>query len=297
MQYYFIPRREARDRRARVGLSPRKAGPAVNCRHLLALVPLALLSVPTPPAGGADWPEWSVVFVAHRGGIVPGYPENTIAAFRQAMAQGVQVIEVDLRGTKDGEVVVMHDETVDRTTDGRGPVASWTLAELKQLDAGRGERIPTYSEVLQLVASTGVQLLLDIKQSPVLDRRKVVRLTDAHDASLKVIVGVRTVEDLRTFRALNPNLRTLGFVDEVKDIEAFVPAGVDIIRLWPDWIHRDPGLVKKVQALGKPVWTTAGDASRDELERLIKLGVNGILSDSPAVIRAVVADLKKGRGR
>jgi glycerophosphoryl diester phosphodiesterase len=269
----------------------------MNRRHLLALVPLALWSVPVPPASGADWPEWSVAFIAHRGGIVPGYPENTMAAFRQAIAQGVQVIEVDLRGTKDGEVVVMHDETLDRTTDGRGPVASRTLAELKQLDAGRGERIPTYSEVLQLVAGTGVQLLLDIKQSPVLDRRKVVRLTDAHDASLKVIVGARTVEDLRTFRALNPNLRTLGFVNDVKEIEAFVLAGVDIIRLWPDWIYRDPALVGQVQALGKPVWTTAGDASRDQLERLIKLGVNGILSDFPTVTGALGAEMKKGRGR
>jgi glycerophosphoryl diester phosphodiesterase len=243
------------------------------------------------PAGGtrtaASPPLRSVVFVAHRGGIVPGYPENTLAAFRQAIAQGVDAIEIDLRGTKDGEVVVMHDDTVDRTTDGRGAVTGKTLAELKALDAGGGERIPTYAEVLKLVAGTGVTLLLDIKESPALDKRKVVELTAAHRAVLHVIVGARNLDDLRAFRALDPNLRTLGFVREVADIEPFVAAGIDIVRLWPEWIHRDAGLVQRVQALGRPVWTTAGAAPRDELQRLVALGVNGVLSDLPAEVAAL----------
>jgi glycerophosphoryl diester phosphodiesterase len=102
-------------------------------------------------------PAWDVVAVAHRG-LSPGVPENTLAAFRQSIARGIDVIELDLRGTADREVVVMHDETVDRTTNGSGEVARMTLRQLKALDAGgyadrrfRGERIPTYAEVLELV--------------------------------------------------------------------------------------------------------------------------------------------------
>jgi glycerophosphoryl diester phosphodiesterase len=234
--------------------------------------------------------------VAHRGGIVAGYPENTLAAFRQAIKHGAEVIEVDLRGTKDGDVVIMHDETLDRTTNGKGKVTDYTLAELKKLDAGGGERIPTYEEVLQLVAGTGVKLLLDIKESPVLDKRKVVRLTDKYNATLNVIVGPRNLDDLRAFRALNPNLRTLGFIRDIGDIGPFAQAGIDIIRLWPKWIYANPELVKKVHQLGKPVWTTAEDAPREELEKLIKLGVNGILSDLPAVMSKLLADMKKTRG-
>ncbi len=264
--------------------------------RIIVLVCAGLVPAAALPAS-TEWPEWSVVFVAHRGGIVPGYPENTLAAFRQAIEQGVQVIEIDLRGTGDGEVVIMHDATVDRTTDGQGPVAGKTLAELRQLDAGRGERIPTYAEVLQLVAGSGVKLLLDIKESPALDKRAVVRLTGAHDAALNVIVGARTLHDLRIFQALDPNLRTLGFVEGVEDIERFVEAGIDIIRLWPAWIDRDPGLVKKVHALGKPVWVTAGASPRAELERLITLGINGILSDHPSVVSAVRADMATRRGK
>ncbi len=270
---------------------------STTSRRAIAIL-LAALPVLAGSHGAAalDWPEWTVAFVAHRGGIVAGYPENTMAAFRQAIKHGAEVIEIDLRGTRDGEIVIMHDATLDRTTNGKGRVTDYTLAELKKLDAGGGECIPTYEEVLQLVAATGVKLLLDIKESPLLDKRKVVRLAEKYDAALDVIVGPRNLDDLRAFRALNPNLRTLGFVASVRDIEPFAQAGVDIIRLWPEWIAADPGLVKKVHQLGKPVWTTANDAPREELEKLISLGVNGILSDLPDVMSRLLADMKKARG-
>jgi glycerophosphoryl diester phosphodiesterase len=243
-------------------------------------------------AWGSQSPEWAVLNIAHRGGIVPGYAENTLATYGRAISFDVDVIEIDLRGTRDGEVIILHDETLDRTTDGTGKVTDFTLEELKQLNAGGGESIPTYAEVLDLVANTGVKLLLDIKVSPMLDKEKVVRLTESHDAVLDVIVGVRTLGDLREFRRLNPNIRTLGFVRSPEDIDDFVAGGIDIIRLWPEWIEADQEIVGKVQGLGKPVWTTAGDASREALEELIRSGVNGILSDFPDVASRVMADLE-----
>ncbi|MDH3408351.1 MAG: glycerophosphodiester phosphodiesterase family protein [Gammaproteobacteria bacterium] len=246
-------------------------------------------------AWGSQWPEWAVLNIAHRGGIVPGYAENTLAAYRRAISFGVDVIEIDLRGTRDGEVIILHDETLDRTTDGTGKVTDFTLEELKQLNAGGGESIPTYAEVLGLVADTGVKLLLDIKVSPVLDKGKVVRLTESHDAVLDVIVGVRTLSDLRKFRRLNPNIRTLGFIRRPEDIDDFVAGGIDIIRLWPEWIRADQEIVRNVHDLGKPVWTTAADAPREVLEELIGSGVNGILSDFPEVTSSVMADFEARR--
>src|SRR4030042_4984093 len=209
-------------------------------------------------AGAAfpQWPEWAVVNVAHRGGIVPGYPENTLAAFRRSISIGVDAIEIDLRGTRDGEIVVMHDETLDATTDGTGNVTDYTLKELKQLNAGGGEQIPTYEEVLGLVEGTGVKLLLDIKVSPLLDKRKVVRLTEEHGAVLDVIAGGRTLDDLREFRRLNPKIRTLGYSARTEDAGEFIAQGVDIIRLWPRWIQADKEIVGKTQGLGKPVGQT-----------------------------------------
>jgi glycerophosphoryl diester phosphodiesterase len=236
-----------------------------------------------------------VVLVAHRGAVGPGQPENTLAAFRLAIASGAEAIEIDLRGTRDGEVVVIHDATVDRTTNGTGAVADQTLAQLRRLDAGRGERIPTYREVLRLVAGTGIVLLLDIKKGGVLDRQKVIRVTEEHDAIESVIVGPRNLEDLKAFRALDPGLRILGFVDEIEDIAPFVQAGADIIRLWPEWIYANPALVGRVHELGRQVWTTAGDAPREELEKLVRLGVRGILVDQPAVMNELEASLRKYR--
>ena len=121
--------------------------------NLVTLDIVILLTILTSPAVASqnivtDCQERGVVSIAHRGGIVSGVPENTLAAFREAINQGADAIEIDLRGTKDGEIVIIHDKTVDRTTNGRGRVIDQTLVELKMLDAGHGERIPTYEEVL-----------------------------------------------------------------------------------------------------------------------------------------------------
>jgi len=252
-------------------------------------------------ATSAPYPPWDVVVVAHRG-LSEAQPENTLTAFRSVIAKGIAVIELDLRGTSDGEVVVLHDATVDRTTNGRGEVTRLTLREVKALDAGsyagaafRGERVPTYEEVLELVRGTGVHLLLDIKVSPVLDKERVVRLTERYGAVLNVIAGVRSVEDLREMSKLNPNLRTLGFVEDLTSIDPFVRAGADMIRLWPEWIFGDRGLVSRVQALGVPVWTTAGTLARAELDALIRLGVNGVLTDVPEVLSPLVAEIRARR--
>jgi glycerophosphoryl diester phosphodiesterase len=258
---------------------------------LLALGLSLTAETAQPAAGGRD-----VVAVAHRG-LSPGFPENTLAAFRQSIARGIDAIELDLRGTADGEVVVIHDATVDRTTDGSGDVAGMTLRQLKALDAGshagarfRGQRIPTYAEVLQLAAGTGVDLLLDIKLSPTLDKARIVRLTEQHGAAPAVVVGARSIADLREFRALNPDLRTLAFVPDIASIESFVAAGADIVRLWPHWIFADGDLVRRVQAMGRPVWTTADDLPRPGLEKLMRAGVDGILTDLPDVLLQLVSE-------
>jgi glycerophosphoryl diester phosphodiesterase len=77
---------------------------------VLFLAVATMLSA-APAANAADWPEWSIAFVAHRGGIVPGYPENTLAAYRQAIKHGAEAIEIDLRATKDGEIVILSGFT------------------------------------------------------------------------------------------------------------------------------------------------------------------------------------------
>jgi glycerophosphoryl diester phosphodiesterase len=117
-------------------------------------VPLLLLAL-VAPAAAVEMPDGGVC--AHRGDNAI-YPENTLAAFREAIWRGAQQIELDVDRTSDGQLVIMHDSTVDRTTDGSGSVSSFTLAGIKALDAGSwmgtrftGERVPTLAEALSIM--------------------------------------------------------------------------------------------------------------------------------------------------
>jgi glycerophosphoryl diester phosphodiesterase len=100
--------------------------------------------------------------MGHRG--APAYePENTLRSFRRALAMGVGAVELDVQLTRDGRLAVIHDETLDRTTNGRGLVKDFTLAELQKLDAGKGEPVPALEEVLDLVKGRA-HLLVELKQ-------------------------------------------------------------------------------------------------------------------------------------
>jgi glycerophosphoryl diester phosphodiesterase len=100
--------------------------------------------------------------IGHRGAAAEE-PENTLRGFSRALDAGAGAVELDVQLTQDGRLAVIHDETVDRTTNGRGRVQDFTLAELQRLDAGQGERIPALEEVVELVRGRG-QLLVELKQ-------------------------------------------------------------------------------------------------------------------------------------
>ncbi len=109
----------------------------------------------------------SNIFVAAHRGWCAKYPENTMAAFKAALELGVDQIETDVRVTKDGELVLIHDADVDRTTDGSGAVIDYTFEELRRLDAGSGQQIPTLRELLELVKDhPTITLDIEFKEYP-----------------------------------------------------------------------------------------------------------------------------------
>jgi len=103
-----------------------------------------------------------MMIMGHRGAAALE-PENTLLSISRAMEIGVDAVEIDVHLSKDNEVVVIHDSTVDRTSNGSGPVRSYTLAELKGLDAGKGETIPTLQEVMDLIDKR-VKLVIELKE-------------------------------------------------------------------------------------------------------------------------------------
>ncbi|MCX4459027.1 glycerophosphodiester phosphodiesterase family protein [Streptomyces sp. NBC_01340] len=140
--------------------------------------------------------------IGHRG-VMGVEPENTLRSFIAAQHAGLDLIELDLHLSKDGALVVMHDADVDRTTDGSGPIAELTLAELRTLDAGHGERVPVFEEVLDAVSAP---LQAEIKDTAaaralaeVMHRRDLVgrvEVSSFHDEAIteitRLVPGVRT---------------------------------------------------------------------------------------------------------
>ncbi|MEV6113955.1 glycerophosphodiester phosphodiesterase family protein [Streptomyces sp. NPDC052109] len=140
--------------------------------------------------------------IGHRG-VMGVEPENTLRSFVAAQDAGLDLIELDLHLSKDGALVVMHDAEVDRTTDGTGPIADKTLAELRALDAGRGERVPVFEEVLEAVRTPIQAEIKDVAAARALaavmrERDLVgrVEVSSFHDEAVAEIArqvpGVRT---------------------------------------------------------------------------------------------------------
>jgi len=232
----------------------------------------------------------------HRGALAQA-PMNTLAAFDCARQQGADGIELDLQLSRDGHLVVIHDYTVDATTDGHGDVAEMSLAELKRLDAGAwfsaafaGERIPTLDEVFD---AFGDKLLInvEIKSSPAWGYRADKLLAECvrrHGMSGRVIVSSFDPVILRNLRQMMP-AAMMGFL-----YQPDMPAAhyLPLKRLWHQARHPRQDMVDqgymnwaRAQRYFVNVWTVNDGERALELGRL---GVNTIITDEPAtIIRAL----------
>lgn len=228
--------------------------------------------------------------IAHRGASAKR-PENTLPAFKQAFHDRADVIEMDVRLSSDNEFILLHDKSVDRTTNGSGLVANMTLQEIQRLDAGNyfspkfsGVRIPTLREALRTFGKH-IYMLLDIKFET--DLYDIIRFLEEERQELQCILGLRHIESVIEAKRINPNIRVLGFIPRPHTseiIQQFVDAGVDIIRLWFDELQRAPDLVKTVHDHNKPVWIMAGDLPKKSLTFLQSLRVDGVLVDDVKIM-------------
>ncbi len=238
------------------------------------------------------------IVIAHRGASEL-YPENTLAAFRAAIEAGADSIELDVILSEDGTVVVIHDDSVDRTTDGSGEVADLTLAELKALDAGSwfgpdhaGERIPTLQEAMDL-AKNRIRLDIELKGTsltPTPLEGAVAELIETNQMEGQVVVSSFNPFALFYFRRANSKISTaLLYHDELAVYlrnRWFAPlAHPDGMR--PGRLMVTEEHVRKLKDRGHRVVTwTVNDP--DEMRRMLELGVDGIITDRPDVLRSIV---------
>ncbi|MGE0102327.1 MAG: glycerophosphodiester phosphodiesterase [Blastocatellales bacterium] len=226
-----------------------------------------------------------MLIIAHRGAS-RAEPENTLRAFDLAIRQGAQMIELDLHLTADGHVVVIHDPELDHTTDLTGRVDQLTLDQVRRADAGKGERIPTLDETLDLTLGR-VRLYLEIKDPRAAEETlRMIRARNCRDACL-----------LASFDL--PLMRRLG--REVNDIELGVILGNETINPVVRWREAFPWLalrdirydvlcmqvelcygmlVRKMKASGRKVYVWTADEDK-QFERMIGYEVDGIVTNVP----------------
>ena len=235
--------------------------------------------------------------VAHRGASMEA-PENTLPAFKRAIELNCHYIEIDVQQTLDGEVVVIHDTTVDRTANGSGMVKEMELAELKSLDAGSwfsekfaGEKIPTLREVLSLDLKRS-KLIVEIKNQdnryPGIEKKVALLIKESGKAE-SVIVKSFSGKTLKKLRGLLPKAPTIyvtlgPIIDGLLIIDEWIRFGslfdveADYYQVHRFFVSRE--LIEQVQTKGKKliVWDVHEE---EDIEKMIKLGVNIIETDFP----------------
>lgn len=229
---------------------------------------------------------------AHRGASAYA-PENTLAAFHLALEQGADGIEMDVSLCADEQVVVIHDNTVDRTTEGSGQVDQMSLQALRELDAGaffdrafQGERIPLFDEALELIGKRAF-VVVELKYQGASSVRlveKAVKAIQAHAMEENILISSFHPMMLRQVRRFNPRLPVAQLaLHSSAGAILRSPIGRLIINyqaLHPD--HRDvnPSLVKRVHGYHCRLHAYTVDRAEDMLA-LFRLGIDGIFTNDP----------------
>ena len=246
--------------------------------------------------------------IAHRGASGLGLaPENTLAAFEKAIQLGVDVIEIDVHATRDGQIVVLHDATVDRTTDGTGFVAEQSFEEVRRVDAGSwfaaeftGERVPLLEEVLDLARHRAL-VLIEIKADFITER--ILQVIESTVAAEHVVLQSFNPAIVERVKLLAPALPTALLIGQLPTtpsrvrarrlVQQVLQVGANALASWHATLT--PPFLEEMRKRGVAVWAWTVDediAMRD----LAMMGVQGIITNYPDRLNTVLDELlEEGR--
>lgn len=250
------------------------------------------------PAGPNAWRRAAPLVMAHRGQRAT-VPEQTLEAYRAAIELGCEAIECDVQLTRDGRLVMLHDLTVDRTTDGHGLLADLTWDDVRRLDAGAwfgpehaGARVPLLDEALDLAISAGIPLCIEIKGTPD-DAPRVAA------AVARVLRDRRLLDDMfissfdhealavamhEAGRALlaPERLPDVGPPDPAAAVEQATHVGAAVLQ--HRWEDIDADVVTALHDAGVAVWTWPVD-SLEAIRRSVEVGADGMIGDDVVLLR------------
>ncbi len=237
------------------------------------------------------------LIVGHRGFRVR-YPENTLVSFQAAVDAGVQMVELDIHLTNDNELIVIHDDQLDRTTTGTGPVSKHSLVELKKLDAGSwfdarftGEPIPTLAQVLRAL---GGQVLVNIEIKSAMGKspyepgqieKALLDLLKREDAFSTVLISSFDPEMIETIHRLNATL-PIALISETAHGEETVRfcQELDVFSFHPNFRCLNPGLITGLHDAGIHVFPYTVNTESD-FKHMIQLKVDGVITDDPVLFK------------
>ena len=249
-----------------------------------------------------------VSVVAHRG-LSAEAPENTMASFRRAAEVSCDLLEFDVHLSKDGVLVVIHDDTLERTTNGRGLVREHTWAELSRLDAGAwfsarfaGERLPRFEELATWAKASGVVLSCEIKQpTPATGlapyggiERAVAEVLRANGLERRALVHSFDHPTIQRFGALLPEVTTAVSYGGGTFVEPLVlakAAGASGIHPWWAWASPDTCAAAHAAGMHVHAWGTPEPAEAQVTATLVRAGVDSLDANDPRLLRAILAAL------
>ena len=222
-----------------------------------------------------------VYVVGHRGAAAL-MPENTIAGFRHAITLGVDYVECDVHLSRDGQLVVMHDRTVDRTTNGRGAIRDLMAARIRSLDAGNGEQVPFLDEVLETVRNE-VHLLVELKG--IGTERAAIEAVRAQGMIEDVTFSSFALDRLASARAIGDGVRVRAILPTPTEFELARAAALQAVGIDVRYDNVSLRVVDAAHALGLDVLAWNPE-HWPEQAAMLALGVDGISSNRPDVLLA-----------
>lgn len=230
-----------------------------------------------------------MLIIAHRSG--PGvYPEQSILSAREALKNGADMVEMDVRETRDGAVVICHDDDTGRMFGVQGAVKDFTLQEFMAMRHASDRSFAPHT--LEDVLQCGVKpLLLHCKLSGRAAMEKLCELLVRYGVQETTTMGIQSPEDVIFIRERAPGCRILAFMPHPEDIEAFGAMDIEYIRLWEHWLTQER--FDRVRATGKQVWIMANDPAQggcgyttaEAIHRFAQMSVHGVLvNDIPWVM-------------
>lgn len=228
-----------------------------------------------------------MITYAHRG-FSGEYPENTMEAFRKSYDSGCEAIELDVHLSKDGHIMVIHDETVDRTTQSTGYVRDFTMAELEGMDAGGGEGIPSFDRycawVQDLPLITNIEIKTDRHYYPGIEEETIAKIKE-YKLEDKVLISSFNHATLWKVKTLMPSLPCAILVNS----KGIGNAGIYARTMGMEYFHPDGStLTKEVveqchdQGVKVNAWTIN---DMGLLKKLVTWGVDGIITNHPDVVK------------